>query len=196
CWTPKVTMNTRVIGLRPPKGLGYVDSMLSAARDCAALCPIANESFRYLTISALVFSASGPLSPFASKGDLSPVIGPHNWKLVMATCFTCSAKVRTPLNSLPERLSPVGAKSYLSSGMASAAPTNSLSTVLTSRSISPLMVGGGGGVGEAAGAAALACAIAAADRKRTIAVHRIRACFIRSSPSLQPLLDRMIAEAS
>src|ERR1700722_16092819 len=45
-------------------------------------------------------------------------------------CFTCCAKVRTPLNSPL-----VGAKEYLSSGMASAAGKNSPSAWLTARSM-------------------------------------------------------------
>src|SRR5438046_10632561 len=40
-------------------------------------------------------------------------------KLEQATCFTCSANERTPLNSPA-----LGTKSYLDSGMASATPRN------------------------------------------------------------------------
>src|ERR1019366_1945281 len=55
--------------------------------------------------------------------------------LTAATCLICCAKVRTPLNSPL-----LGAKSYLSSGMASAAGTSSLSMILTPPSSTWLMV--------------------------------------------------------
>src|SRR5205823_4230322 len=54
---------------------------------------------------------------------------------------TCSAKVRTPLNSPL----PLGAKENLSSGMASAAPVNSPSAMLRmALSASPGVFAGGG----------------------------------------------------
>src|ERR1700677_3941030 len=52
-------------------------------------------------------------------------------------CFTCSAKVRTPLNSPL-----VGAKEYLSSGIASAAETTSCSTTPYSMLRTEVTVGG------------------------------------------------------
>src|SRR5579864_6428715 len=52
-------------------------------------------------------------------------------------CFTCSAKVRTPLKS-PF----VGAKEYLSSGIASAAETTSCSTIPNCMLRTDAMVGG------------------------------------------------------
>src|SRR5215472_19373341 len=55
-------------------------------------------------------------------------------------CFTCSANVRTPLNSPL-----VGANEYLSSGMASAAGTKSCSAIPRSKlSASPGLLAGGG----------------------------------------------------
>src|SRR6185503_6373138 len=110
-----------------PNGLGTCAAAFSAVKDCAALCPNANESFKYFTISAFVFNWGGPLSSLDSMGGLSPVTAPHNSKLVAATCLTSSANVFTVLYSLPGMLSETGVKLNLSSGMASAALTNSLS---------------------------------------------------------------------
>src|SRR5581483_8956797 len=60
--------------------------------------------------------------------------------MAAATCRTCSANVRTPLNSPL-----VGAKEYLSSGIASAAETNSRSTMLRAElTASPGVLAGGG----------------------------------------------------
>src|SRR3989442_8790186 len=79
---------------------------------------MANESRRYFTSSALLFAAAGP--PFSQcSGGALPSISLKNAKLEHATCFTCSANERTPLNSPA-----AGTKSYLDSGIASATPRN------------------------------------------------------------------------
>src|SRR5262249_15440746 len=79
----------------------------------------------------------------------------------------------------------VGAKLNLSSGMASAAPTISLSMMPTWLSTAAPIVGGGCGVvwacGAGVGAAAgLLCAIAPTARLRTASRQNIRICFISS----------------
>src|SRR5437667_1548993 len=80
--------------------------------------PESNESRRYLTSSALLFAAAGP--PFSQcSGGVLPSISLKKAKLEQATCFTCSANERTPLNSPA-----LGTKSYLDSGIASATPRN------------------------------------------------------------------------
>src|SRR5262249_52972640 len=112
----------------------------------AALWPSANESFKYLTISALVLSSGGPFSSADPAGGLSPVTAHQSMKLVAATCRTSSAKFFTPLNSLPGTFKLTGEKLNLSSGMASAAPTNSRSSLEIWRSITDATVGAGAGV--------------------------------------------------
>src|SRR5437867_3072903 len=57
--------------------------------------------------------------PSTCSGGVLPSISLKKAKLEQATCFTCSANERTPLNSPA-----LGTKSYLDSGMASATPRN------------------------------------------------------------------------
>src|SRR5204863_7851350 len=75
-------------------------------------------SCRSFTSSALGFAAAGPPCSQCSGGAL-PSISLKKGKLEQATCFTCSANERTPLNSPA-----LGTKSYLDSGIASATPRN------------------------------------------------------------------------
>src|SRR5262249_6123180 len=99
-------------------------------------------------------------------------------KFTVATCFTCSANVRTGL--VPWMLRFAGAKLNLSSGMASAAGTSSRSIVLIGGSISEVRVGAGGGevwawgAGEPLGAAGLPCATAATLKQSTRDSEKIR----------------------
>ncbi len=60
------------------KGAGPWVAAFCAVRDFAALCPIAKESFKYFTMSALLVREEGPLSSLDSIGDLSPVIEPQS----------------------------------------------------------------------------------------------------------------------
>src|SRR5215472_10475386 len=86
-----------------------------------ALSAKLNESRRYARISALVLAGLGP--PRSQRaGGFSPMICLAQASLAHATCFTCSANERTPLNS-PW----VGLNDHLSSGMASARPVKSFS---------------------------------------------------------------------
>jgi hypothetical protein len=93
-------------------------------------------------MSAFDVSLSGPFSSLGSTlgGSFSPSSPENSRKLVCATCLTWSANVRTPLNS-PW----VGAKLNLSSGIASAAGTNSFSSVVSWRSRICATVSFGGG---------------------------------------------------
>src|SRR5262249_10763870 len=98
-------------------------------------------------------------------------------------CLTSAAKVFTPLYSLPAMLSEVGVKLYLSSGMASAALTNSRSTVVIWPSTTLAIVGGGCGEvcaceGLVVLAALPACAIATADMPATRIRQNMRADFM------------------
>src|SRR5207247_2652017 len=80
--------------------------------------PYAKESRRYFMSSLLVRAGSGPPVSQLGGGSLCS-ISLKNAKFAHATCFTCSANVRTSLNSPL-----VGLKEYLSSGIASARLTN------------------------------------------------------------------------
>src|ERR1035438_1633773 len=102
-------------------------------------------------------------------------------------CFTCCANVRTPLNS-PW----VGAKLYLSSGMASAAGTTSCSTLLSDRSSTIAKVGFWSGL-----ACMAACGLAAtAVPTGPIASNRIpiATCLFIEKPPLYSLVDKAVAE--
>src|SRR5690348_14495997 len=96
--------------------------------------------------------SSGPLraSSETPTGGAWPRIALKKAKFAVATCFTSCAKVRTPLKLPMESL---GAKLYLSSGMASAAETNSWPAVerwvFRSGDIGRGAAGLGGGLGFA-----------------------------------------------
>src|SRR5215472_10381831 len=91
-------------------------------------------------ISALVFAGLGP--PRSQRaGGFSPPICLAQASLAQATCFTCSAKVRTSLNSPC-----VGLKLHLSSGMASASEVKSFSTLFQMRLMESDTVLGGSGL--------------------------------------------------
>src|SRR6266700_2176859 len=136
-----------------PLTIWTVSAAFSGVRVLAARWPTANESFRNWTISALVFSSSGPLVPLMVSGNLSPLSAVQKRKFALAVCLISWAKVRTPLNSLPLMLRLSGVKLNLSSGMASAASTMSFSYWLTWRStMEEMLAGGGAGVAWAWGA--------------------------------------------
>src|SRR5215469_6238561 len=104
-----------------------------------ALSARLNESRRYARISALVLAGLGP--PRSQRaGGFSPPICLAQASLAQATCFTCSAKVRTPLNSPC-----AGLKLHLSSGMASASDVKSCSTLFQIKLMESGTVFGGSG---------------------------------------------------
>src|SRR4029077_5546344 len=90
------------------------------------------EPFKYSMMSAFVFSESGPISSPASAGGSTPRMPAARMYSVAVRCFTCCAKVRTPLNS-PS----VGANVYLVAGIASAAPMSFFSASETKKSTTP-----------------------------------------------------------
>src|SRR5690348_369082 len=122
--------------------------------------------------------SSGPLraSSETPAGGAWPRIALKNAKLAVATCFTSCAKVRTPLKLPMESL---GAKLYLSSGMASAAETNSCSTIESWVLSSEEIVGGAAGLAAVLGfaacwaEAAIQNAKKATVRPKTVAVFFI-----------------------
>src|SRR5215471_4379478 len=90
-------------------------------------------------ISALDLAGLGP--PRSQRaGGVSPVICFAQASLAQATCFTCSPKVRTSLNSPC-----VGLKLHLSSGMAWANEVKSCSIVFQIELIESGMLFGGAG---------------------------------------------------
>src|SRR5215472_11619464 len=117
-------------------------------------------------ISALVFAGLGP--PRSQRaGGFSPAICLAQASLAQATCFTCSAKLRTFVNSPC-----VGLKLHLSSGIASASEVKSFSTLFQIRLMESGTVFGGSG---------RVWPIATAEVRKTLLKRRRRKLFITPS---------------